>query len=199
MAYVFPHWDKEWFQRINRDWTSPFLDSIYPWWREGSTWYPFYLFLVVFLVINYKWKAFPFVLFAVATLVLTDQCSSSLIKPFVERIRPCRDPQMEGMVRLLLNGCSGGFSFPSSHATNHFGFAVYLILTMGQLLKHWKWLLLLWAGSIAYGQVYVGVHYPIDVMAGALLGTLIGFFTAWGYQKWGGPLPLQPVTAAHDH
>lgn len=197
LNFVFPPWDQQIFQLVNGHWTHPILDSIYPWWREGSTWFPAYLFLVVFVVLNFKWKAFPFILFAVATIVLTDQVSSAVIKPLVERVRPCRDPAMEGKVRLLLNGCSGGYSFPSSHATNHFGFALYLFLTMGALLKKWKWLLLVWAASIAYGQVYVGVHYPIDVLAGSLLGCCLGALCAWSYQRWGGPLPLQPVNVSH--
>ncbi|MEY2901476.1 MAG: hypothetical protein RLY89_582, partial [Bacteroidota bacterium] len=88
-----------------------------------------------------------------------------------------------GMVRLLLPNCGSGYSFTSSHATNHFAFAVFIFITMGQVLGKWKWAFLFWAGSVAYAQVYVGVHYPIDVLVGGLLGTLIGFISANLFQQ----------------
>jgi membrane-associated phospholipid phosphatase len=182
------------FLQINTVYTNSFLDSVYPWWREGNTWMPFYLFLVVFSIQNFKWKAFPWILFAVLTIVLTDQISSSLVKPFFERIRPCRDPYLMGKMRLLLNGCSGGYSFTSSHATNHFGFAVYLFISLGNLIGRWKYLLILWAASIAYGQVYVGVHYPLDVLGGALLGSLIGWITASFFHKTSGAISVTTLS-----
>ncbi|RZL15228.1 MAG: phosphatase PAP2 family protein, partial [Pedobacter sp.] len=73
--------------------------------------------------------------------------------------------------------CGSGYSFPSAHATNHFGIAVFLILVF---YKKWKPILplgLLWAFSIAFAQVYVGVHYPVDIICGSLLGTLLGFIS----------------------
>ncbi|MEZ4983676.1 MAG: phosphatase PAP2 family protein [Saprospiraceae bacterium] len=80
--------------------------------------------------------------------------------------------------------CGGGYSFTSSHATNHFAVAFFLFLTWGRLWKRWRWLLLLWAATIALGQVYVGVHYPLDITVGALLGMTL----AWGisilYKRW---------------
>lgn len=172
--------DQELFLLLNKGYTNSFLDSLYPWYREGNTWVPFYLFLVVFAILNFGKKAFPFILFAVVTIVLTDQISSSMVKPFFERPRPCRDPLLMNQIRMLLNGCSGGYSFTSSHATNHFGFAVYLFVTIGSLIGKWKYFLLFWAATIAYGQVYVGVHYPLDIFFGALLGAFIG----WGTGYW---------------
>ncbi len=182
--------DQKLFLLLNRGLTNSFFDSVFPWYREGNTWIPLYLFLVVFAILNIKRKAFPFILFAVVTIVLTDQISSSLIKPFFERPRPCRDPELMNQIRMLLNGCSGGFSFTSSHATNHFGFAVYLFVTIGSLIGRWKYLLLFWAGTIAYGQVYVGVHYPLDIFCGALLGALIGWVTGYWFNRSAGKIDL---------
>jgi membrane-associated phospholipid phosphatase len=169
------HLDQALLLKVNTVYTNGFLDTVYPWYREGGTWYPLYLFLIVFSLLNFKQKAFSWILFIVATLVLTDQISSSWIKPFFERPRPCRDPLLMSQVRMLLNGCSGGYSFTSSHATNHFGFAIFVYGTLGHLIGKWKYVLLIWAASICYGQVYVGVHYPLDVIGGALLGILIGW------------------------
>lgn len=178
--------DSALFLKINTVYTHPFLDTVYPWFREGNTWVPLYLFLVVFAIQNFKSKAFSWILFAVITLILTDQISSSWVKPFFERPRPCRDPILMSQVRLILNGCSGGYSFTSSHATNHFGFAVYVFLTLGKLIGKWKYAFLVWAGVICYGQVYVGVHYPLDILGGAILGTCIGWLTAGFYTRRAG-------------
>lgn len=175
--------DQRLFLFLNNKITHPWLDAIYPWWREANTWIPLYLFLIVFSIINFGKKAYPWILFSVITLVLTDQLSSHIIKPFFERPRPCRDPFIMQHVRLLLNGCSGGFSFTSSHATNHFGFATFIFITLGNIIGKWKWVFICWAASIAYGQVYVGVHYPLDIFCGALIGTFIGFITANFFNK----------------
>ena len=140
-----------------------------------------------------------FILFAVLTVVLTDQISSSFIKPFFERPRPCRDPILMNQIRMLLNGCSGGYSFTSSHATNHFGFAVYIYLTLGNIIGKWKYAFLVWAAVIAYGQVYVGVHYPLDIICGALLGTTIGFMTAYFHNKTSGKIIIDDIQNKLTH
>jgi len=176
-------WDAYLFLKINTVWTNPVLDSIYPWWRDANAWIPLYLFLLLFAIMNFKKKAFPWILFAVLTLVLTDQLNSTYIKNWVGRLRPCSDPNFMGHVRLLLNNCSGGFSFPSSHAVNHFGFAMFVFLTLRPIFKKWGYLLFFWAGSIVYGQVYVGVHYPIDILCGSILGCLLGYMMATIFNK----------------
>ena len=184
-------WDTYLFLKINNDWTLPVLDSIYPWFREANAWIPFYLFLILFMAINFKKQALNFILFVIITLILTDQISSNLIKNLVGRLRPCSDPDLAGHVRLLLDNCSGGFSFTSSHATNHFGFAMFVFILFQPLIKKWGRWLFVWAAAISYGQVYVGVHYPLDVICGALLGCLIGYLTARLYLQRFGPLPFE--------
>lgn len=174
-------WDTYLFLKINTEWTNPFLDSVYPWWREANAWVPLYLLLLVFAVMNFKKKAIPWILFVVITLVLTDQISSTLVKNWFARPRPCRDPFIMNHVRLLLDACSGGYSFTSSHATNHFGFAMFIFLTLKPVLKKWGWLFFVWAATISYGQVYVGVHYPLDIIGGGFLGCVIGYLTATVY------------------
>lgn len=169
------------FFKVNSVYTTPFLDALFPWYREGNTWIPLYLFIILFVVINFQKYALHWILFVVITLLLTDQMSSSIIKPFFERLRPCSDPNLLNKVRLLLNHCSGGFSFTSSHATNHFGFAVFIIITLGHIMGKWKYLFIIWAASVSYGQIYVGVHFPFDILGGAILGSTIGWLTASFY------------------
>lgn len=169
------------FLQINTVYHNSFLDAVYPWYREGNAWIPLYLFMIIFAIQNFPKKAFTWILFVVITLIFTDQISSSWVKPFFQRPRPCNDPHIMSQVRLLLDHCSGGYSFTSSHATNHFGFAVFLYITLGPIIGKWKYALLVWAASISYGQVYVGVHYPLDILCGVMLGSCIGFITARFY------------------
>ena len=184
------NFDRWLFRKINSDWTNPFLDNVFPLWREAITWAPLYLFILILVITNFGSKIWPWILFAVITLVLTDQVSSHVLKPLLHRPRPCHDPLLANHLRLLLNNCSGSFSFTSSHATNHFGFAFFIYYTLRSYFGKWSYLFFFWAATISYGQVYIGIHYPIDVAGGALLGTGIGCFTAFVFNKKFGLPPL---------
>lgn len=175
--------DQSWFIWINQKATHPFLDTILPLMRESTFWIPLYLFLIIFVFVNFGKKGWIWLLFAALTVLLTDQISSGLIKNFVQRPRPCFDSNFYSQVRLLLDHCSGGYSFTSSHATNHYGIATFLFATLGSYFGHWKYLLFVWASLICYAQVYVGVHYPLDVIVGAILGYIIGSIVYMAYQK----------------
>lgn len=175
--------DQSLFVYINRVATHPVLDTLMPFFRESTFWIPLYLFLIVFVFVNFGKNGWAWLLFAFITVLLTDQFSSSIVKNWVMRPRPCNDPVFSSQVRLLLDHCSGGYSFTSSHATNHFGVATFLFITLGRFFGKWKYLLFIWAALICYAQVYVGVHYPLDVLFGALLGFVIGQFVCWAYQK----------------
>jgi membrane-associated phospholipid phosphatase len=180
---VLLNWDTRLFYNINTVWTNSFLDHNFPWWRDSTTWYPLYLFLLFFILMNFGWRAWTWILFIAINVTLTDQFSSSVVKHWIARPRPCQDPEMIGYVRMLLNHCSGGLSFPSSHATNHFGAAVFIYCTLKQYLGNWSYLFFIWAASICYAQVYVGVHYPTDVLGGAIIGSIIGYIVALIYNK----------------
>ncbi len=170
--------DKYLFVLINRLLTHPVLDGIMPIWREAQTWYPLYLFLLVFTLMNFGRKAFWWMLFFGLTIGLCDQVSSAFFKDFFGRLRPCRDPQFSQYARLLLNRCPSSGSFTSSHATNHFGMAVFIAQTFKGFFVKGRYAVYLWAASICYAQVYVGVHYPFDVIGGAMLGCVIGYLTS---------------------
>lgn len=170
-------WDEYLFQIINGQWHNDVLDFIMPWWRDKKFWIPAYLAGAGYLVWKYKWRSFFFILSIALTIGVSDTLSSKVIKKTVKRDRPCRNEALAEDLNLLVH-CGGGYSFTSSHATNHFALAVFLITLFGGMRRYWKYLLLGWAASIAFGQVYVGVHYPIDVLAGALLGTMIGWLIA---------------------
>ena len=109
--------------------------------------------------------------------------SSKVVKESVMRLRPCNDAEIKADVNLLVR-CGSGYSFTSSHATNHFAIAAFISMTLGMVLPLIRWPFYLWAASIAFGQVYVGVHYPFDVISGALLGWLIGVLAAKLYNRF---------------
>ena len=166
--------DQNLFFTINHGLSNSFFDWLMPALRNRFFWTPLYLFIIIFFIRNYGKQGWIMILFLGLTFGCTDFISSSLIKPTVQRLRPCNNPEIKSDVKNLID-CGSGFSFPSSHASNHFGLAVLLIM---MLYRKWKLILpigLLWAASISFAQVYVGVHYPVDILAGAMLGGMIGF------------------------
>ncbi len=171
-------WDQQAFLAVNNGWSNGLFDAIMPFFREKWFWAPLYLFIVVFVFINFNRKSAAFfVLGLVLTVALCDVSSSRLIKPNVQRLRPCRAPALQEKV-VLRASCGGGYSFTSSHAANHFGVAAYAVGLLGFAFRRmWIWMPG-WAAAIALAQVYVGVHYPLDVVAGAVLGWAIGAFVA---------------------
>ncbi len=165
------------FVQVNSTMTNPLFDQVMPFMRESLHWVPLYLFLIVFALLNFKGKGAWWIVFFIVTVALTDMIGNYGFKHNFQRLRPCNDPDFFMHVRLLVNHCSSGFSFTSNHAANHFGIATFFYITTRSWLKRWAITGWVWAGIISYAQVYVGVHYPLDILGGALLGLLIGTFT----------------------
>lgn len=171
------------FELINSSMSNPFFDVLLPLFREKLFWAPLYLFFGAFSLLNYGKRGWLIIFGLVLAVGISDFTSSNLIKKNVQRIRPCNDVEMEGHVQARVP-CGGGYSFTSSHASNHFAVAVFLIGVFG-LADSWQQkALLAWAGAIAFSQVYVGVHYPLDVICGAGLGCLIGLVTLFFWRKY---------------
>jgi membrane-associated phospholipid phosphatase len=175
--------DRWLFQKINGQWTNSFFDFIFIYLRQSDLWMPLYLFLFIFVAINFKRNWWWWIILFLCTVALTDMVGTQVFKRLFERPRPCNDPLLGSSVRLLLKECAGGYSFVSNHAANHFGLATFFYFTMRHYLPKWTWVGWLWAFSISYAQIYVGVHYPLDIMGGALLGILFGSFLAMFFNK----------------
>lgn len=183
-------YDKSLMLLINSKWNHPVLDTLFQHIRETSFWVPLYLFFIVFALLNFGKKGLIWIIAAVVTVAITDQVSSNLIKNNIIRIRPCRDPQIMDQVRFFISYCPRSSSFTSSHATNQFGFATFLFFTLRKITGPWVGLLFLAAASVAYGQVYVGVHFPLDVISGGLIGAAIGYgMSAIFNKQYGLPAP----------
>ena len=176
-------WDRWLFVKVNNYQSNPFFDSIMPYLRNAYFWVPLYLFIFIFAILNLKGRGWWWILLFICTVSLTDIVSSKILKESFERIRPCNDADLIEYVRLLVNRCSGSYSFTSSHAANHFGMATFFFISFRHLLKNWALLAFFWAAAICYAQVYVGVHYPFDVFGGAFVGLFIGFMTGRFFNK----------------
>ena len=119
----------------------------------------------------------------IVLVVLTDQISVELFKENFKRYRPCHNLNIKHLIHLVGDGCGGLYGFVSSHATNTAGIATFLFLLLRKKFPKYSWLVFIWAALNSYSRVYVGVHYPADVMVGSLLGMAIGFFTFYLFKK----------------
>ena len=187
LAFLFwqrlEDWDKWLFLKLNSQWTNPVFDTVLPFFRNSVFWAPLYLFIAVFMAVNFGKKGMWWSVAFICTVALTDLIGARVFKEIFQRTRPCQDPELIPQVRLLLKQCSSSYSFVSNHAANHFGISTFAFLTFKGVFKKWMYLAFLWAALVAYAQVYVGVHYPGDALGGAMLGLLIGSITAWVFHK----------------
>ena len=162
------------FNFINHTISNSFLDVVLPFLREAHNWIPLYIFLGIYLIYKYKLEAIKYALYIVIAFALADFISAGIIKPYIARFRPCHSLTLHA--RLVLGHCGGKWSFPSTHATNHISIALSIVFATIFTKKWINYIWIFWALSIGFAQIYVGVHYPSDVVAGFVLGTLIAYF-----------------------
>lgn len=161
---------------------NSFFDVVMAIVTDKKPWIPFYGLIILFLFWRYGKGAFAIVVSIAITITLCDQFASGFCKPFFGRLRPCYNEEIDALVHLV-GGCGGEYSFISSHAANTFGLASFMYFLLRKDFPHVKWMFL-WAAIVSYSRVYVGVHFPADIIVGGLSGFLWGFLVQKGYSLW---------------
>ncbi|MEW6469558.1 MAG: phosphatase PAP2 family protein [Bacteroidota bacterium] len=152
------------------------FDTVMYWASHKLFWIWFYVILLALVAVRLGKKTF-LVLPAVALMILLSDQGSGLIKRSVQRKRPCHSEHLAG--RVHVNGsCGGAYGFVSSHAANTFALAFFLSLLIGKAYRWLPYLLFAWAFFVSYSRIYNGVHYPADILGGAVVGMLSAWLAA---------------------
>ncbi|GAT63350.1 phosphatase PAP2 family protein [Paludibacter jiangxiensis] len=164
-------WDKHLLLFINQH-NSSWLDSFY--WTLSGSLFPivFGVVLLFLLVKDNGVKTVWYLIFLGLTILLADNISSAIIKPVVARLRPSHDPSIMNLLHIVHDYRGGMYGFVSSHAANTFGVALFLSLLLRNHLLSFSFFI--WAALTSYSRMYLGVHYPVDIIGGMVVGLLSG-------------------------
>jgi undecaprenyl-diphosphatase len=151
---------------LNTSW----LDVVMPWITRTESWIPLYVFLIYLVIKDYRKNSWAVLLGVALTIVLADQVTGHLMKPYFERLRPSHDPSLAGLVHIVDGYRGGSYGFASGHAANTFGVATFVVVALSG--HRWVRWLFLWAALMTYSRIYLGVHYPGDIIVGAMVGII---------------------------
>jgi undecaprenyl-diphosphatase len=165
--------DTDLFLAINGAHTS-FFDFIMFWASDKWIWVPLYFFFAYILYRQFGKRAWVLVLMAGLAITISDLSATHLFKQVFQRPRPCHEPSLEGIIHLVNGHCGGKYGFISSHASNSFALATFLSLLLGKKIRFFTPLMIAWALLLCYSRIYLGVHYPGDVIVGAIWGAGLG-------------------------
>ena len=165
-------WDRAAFLFLNGI-HSPFWDQVMFWVSGKLTWLPLYLLIAGYLVYRFRWKSILIILLAVALVTLSDWTSVHLFKNVFHRLRPCHNPDICDLVHLVNNHRGGQYGFISSHAANTFAVAGFTAAIIRN--RYYTAGIIGWAVLVSYSRIYLGVHYPGDILGGAMLGLVVGY------------------------
>lgn len=173
--------DTELFLYLNSH-HSTFWDSIM-WAFSGKlTWIPLYLIVLIYIIYKYKKKSILIILSFLVLVLLTDQ-ACTILKYGVKRYRPTHNLLIQHTVHTLKGYLGGQYSFVSAHAANSFGFATLTGCLLRPHFRNLIWILYIWAAAVSYSRIYLGVHYPSDIICGGILGISLAMLIFLGYKK----------------
>jgi undecaprenyl-diphosphatase len=176
---------------------TPWLDPVMYYISEKFFWIPFYMLLLWACYRQYGWKVLLILLLSAVLITMSDQLSG-LLKSTVQRFRPSRDETLEGLVHIVYGKRGGRFGFVSSHAANSFALAIFMIHLLRNKVKYIVPVMITWASLKSYSRIYLGVHYPADIIGGAILGIVCALIII---QLWKFILSRYAVkrTVKYDH
>lgn len=182
-------WDQKVFIAIHDGLSNPSLDFIMPWLRNPFFWIPIYALLFYFVMRKFGLNGLLWVLALFVVFGIADFSSASILKKYFGRIRPCNEPALQDYIHAVVS-CGSGKSFPSSHSSNHFGISFFIIFTLGPFFKWIKFPAIIWALLVVIAQVYVGVHYPLDILGGVVVGFIAAGIVSFLFNKY---VPLKLI------
>ncbi len=159
---------------------SPFWDQFMYFVSGKAEWIPLYLILAAYIIYRYKFQSILILIGAIIAVSAADQLAVHAFKNVFERLRPSQDPEIASLVHIVNNYRGGLYGFVSNHAANTFALATFLILLIKN--KWFRLFILCWALLVSYSRIYLGVHYPADILGGALLGMLIAWMVWIGLE-----------------
>jgi undecaprenyl-diphosphatase len=143
-----------------------------------------YIFFVCYYLSKTNFKSLVTLLAVLGILILFTDQGTNLFKDTFQRLRPCHEPKLEGLVRLVKSGCGGFYGYFSGHSSNSFALAVFFSNLLFGYNKLFTFFFITLAGLIAYSRIYIGVHYPLDVLSGITFGTIMGYFIYFLWNKY---------------